>query len=380
MVKKFFYALAILVGTVVGAGIFGLPYVISKSGILPGFFYLLILGGVVLFLHLLFGEIVLRTQEKHRLIGYSQKYLGNWGKFLITISTFLGIVGALLAYLILAGNFLKIIFFPLLNLSSFHFSLFFLFLFSFFIFRGIKLIAPLELLLDVFFFLIIFLIVIFALPQINLENFILFDFSHLFLPYGVILFAFLGTAAIPEISEILKEFPERKKYPQVIILASFLVFFLYLIFSFAVIGVSGKDTSPEVFSGLLPFLGEKIVILGSIFGLIVVATSFLVLANYLKNSLIYDYFFPKILAKILTLVLPLILFLIGFRNFIETIGFVGTFLGTIEGIVIVLLFQRAKKLGDKKPEYSLQIPSLLLYFLIIVFLFGVLSQIIYFNL
>ena len=35
-------ALSILLGTVIGAGIFGIPYVIEKSGIIPGFFYFLI--------------------------------------------------------------------------------------------------------------------------------------------------------------------------------------------------------------------------------------------------------------------------------------------------------------------------------------------------
>ena len=50
---KLLKAVSIFVGTVIGAGIFGIPYVINKSGIIPGFFYFLILGGVVLLIHLL---------------------------------------------------------------------------------------------------------------------------------------------------------------------------------------------------------------------------------------------------------------------------------------------------------------------------------------
>ena len=108
--KTSLLAYASLIGTIIGAGVFGIPYVMSRSGILFSLFYFLILGGVALFLHLAFGEIVLRTKEKHRLIGYAQKYLGKKAKILITFSTLFGTIGALLAYIILGGDFLKIIF------------------------------------------------------------------------------------------------------------------------------------------------------------------------------------------------------------------------------------------------------------------------------
>ena len=39
MRKNFLFALSTLIGTIVGAGVFGIPYVIAKSGIVPGFFY-----------------------------------------------------------------------------------------------------------------------------------------------------------------------------------------------------------------------------------------------------------------------------------------------------------------------------------------------------
>ena len=80
MNKNFLFALSVLLGTIVGAGIFGIPYVISKSGMIPGFFYFLILGGAVLLIHLFFGEIILRTKGEHRLVGLAQRYLGRWGR------------------------------------------------------------------------------------------------------------------------------------------------------------------------------------------------------------------------------------------------------------------------------------------------------------
>ena len=378
MNKKFYFALSTLIGTIIGAGIFGIPYTISKSGIIPGLFYFLILGGVVLLLHLFFGEIVLRTKEKSRLVGFSQKYLGSWAKILITISTILGLIGALLAYIILGGNFLQILFSTWFNLDSFYFSLFFWLILILFIFRGIKLIAPTEVLTNLAFFFIFFLIFFFALPKINFQNFVLISLPDVFLPFGVILFALIGWTAIPEIGEILKNPEEKKDYKKVIISSSLIVISFYLIFMFMVVGTSGQKTSPEALQGLIPFLGPKVIFFGALAAIITLADSFLVIALYLRNTLIYDYKFPKIFATLITCGVPLVLFLIGFRGFVETIGFVGTIVGVIEGVIIVLIFKNIKKLGDRKPEYSLKVPSILLYFLMAIFILGAISQIFYY--
>lgn len=375
--KKFFPALAILIGVIIGAGIFGIPYVVARSGVIPGLFYFLILGGTVLLLHLFFGEIVLRTKEKHRLVGFAQKYLGRSGKILITVSTIFGMTGALLAYLILGGEFLKIIFSPLFDLQSRTLSLFFWVILLYFIFKGVKVIARTEIFTNLAFFIIIFIVFCFLLPKINLENFILINPKNIFLPYGVIMFALVGLVAVPEITEILRTPEERKSLKKIIITASVVVITLYFLFSLAVVGVSGKDTSPEALSGLVPFLGQKVIILGALFGVITLADSFLVICLSLKNVLIYDYNFPKALAFFISSGLPIILFLIGFRSFIGVIGFVGTILGMIEGIVILLIFTKVKKLGDRESEYSLKAPSFLLYFLMAIFIFGAISQIFY---
>jgi len=376
--KNFLFAISVLMGTMVGAGIFGIPYVIVGSGVIPGFFYLLILGGAVLLLHLFFGEIVLRTKEKHHLPGFAQKYLGEKGKILVTVSTILGTTGALLAYTIIGGDFLKILFSPFLNLSNFYFSLIFWAILSYFIFRGIKLIAPTELLMNIAFFSIIFLIISFLLPKINIQNFSLINIENIFLPYGVILFSLIGWPAIPVIGEILKSSEERKNFKKVIISAVLIVVVLYSIFAFTVIGVSGKDTTTKALQGLLPFLGQKVIILGALFGILVIATSFLILGNYLKNTLFYDYKIPRWISASFACGIPLILFLIGLRSFIGIIGFVGTLIGSVEGIVIILIFKNIKKLGDRKPEYSLKVPSFLLYFVTAIFILGAISQIYYF--
>jgi len=373
--KIFFLGPSILIGTVVGAGIFGLPYVMSKSGIIPGLFYFLILGGAVLLVHLFFGEVILRTEEKCRLPGFAQKYLGKKEKILTTISVFLGVVGALLAYIILAGDFLKILFSSVGNFSSFQLAFVFWLILSFFIFRGIKTIAPAEIFTNILFFSVIFVIIAFCLPKFDFSNFTFINLPQFFLPYGVILFSLIGWSAIPEMMDIFKTSEEKRNTKKVIILSTIIILFLYLCFVAAVIGVSGNRTSFDTLSGLIPFLGGKVVFFGALAGVITLADSFLVLGLYLRNTLIYDLKLSKNLSFLISCGMPFLLYFLGMRSFITTIGFAGTIIGAIEGIIIILIFKKAKVLGERNPEYSLKVPSFLLYFLILILVFGAISQI-----
>ena len=377
--KASFFALMTLLGVMIGAGIFGLPFVVARAGVIPGLFYFLILGGAILLLHLFFGEIVLRTQGKHRLIGYAQRYLGKQGKILITCSTILGISGTLLAYVILGGDFLKIIFSSLVDWPSFYWALIFWFVCIFFLIFGIKLISRVEVVSNLIFFLTIFLLLCFSLTKFDFQNFSLINLEHIFLPYGVILFAFAGWTGIPEIGEILKTSQERKNYKKVITSGSIIVMVFYILFSLVLVGVSGRDTSSQVFEGLIPFLGRKIIFFGALAGAITLTDSFLVLGLYLTNTMVHDFKFQRSLALVFSCGLPLILFLIGLRSFIEVIGVVGVIIGAIEGVVIILIFKKAKDLGDRDPEYSLKVPGFLLYFLMGIFLLGAVIQFFYFS-
>ena len=371
---KLFKALSIFIGTIIGAGIFGLPYVVAKSGLILGFFYFLVLGGSVLLLHLFLGEALLRTAGQCRLPGLAQKYLGKPGKFFTMVSVVVGLVGALLAFLILGVEFLNILFSSLLDLSRAQFTLIFWLILSYFIFKGIKFIASIEVLTTLFFFAVMAIILFFSLPKFNSVNINFLNIDDAFLPFGVILFSLIGWSAVPAITDFLRLPQEREKIKKIMVLTMGIVALFYLFFVVTVIGVSGQGTSEDALSGLLPFLGQKIIILGALAGLITLADSFLILGLHLKNTFIYDLKLPPGLAVLISCGLPLLLFLLGLRSFIATLGFVGTVVGAIEGVVIILIFKRAKTMGDRKPEYNLKTPSWLPYLLIAIFVFGALSQ------
>ena len=372
MKKDFLLALSTLIGLTIGAGIFGIPYSILKSGIIPGLFYFFILGGVVFLIHALFGEIVLRTKEELRLVGYAQKYLGKKAKILITFTTLIGTSGVLLVYMILGGSFLKNIF-PVSSIDEFYFSILFWFFLSLFVFFGKRFISGLEFFTNLFFFLILFLIFFFSFLKFDFQKIAPFSFD-IFLPYGIILFSLLAFEAVPEAEEILKE---KKNLKKVIFLNTLITCLIYFLFSVFIIGVSGQMTSKEALSGLSPFLGKRIIFFGLLAALITIADSFLVLAISFRNTLRYDFKIPKYFSAFLTIILPLILFLLGLRDFIRVIGFLGTFIGLVNGAAIVFIYKKAKVLGDRESEYSLNLPNFILYLLIAILVLGTISHIYY---
>jgi len=363
-VKYSLLAIALLIGTTIGGGIFGLPYVVSKAGIIIGLFYFLILGGAALLVHLFLAETVLRTRKKQRLVGYAKTYLGSRGKLLITFSTITGTIGVLLAYIIAGGSFLKIVASSFVNWPSFYFNLAFWLICSFFLIFGIKAISRIEVLTNLIFFAVILFILSLCLPNINPQYLPLINREHVFLPFGVILFAFAGWNAIPEIGELLKTRNQRRKIKGIIIVTALIITIFYILFATILAGVSGPSTSTQALSGLVPFLGKKIIFWGALAGAITLADSFLAIGLYLTNTLVYDFGFRKTLALFCSSFLPLFLFLV--------------ILGAIEGVSIILIFKKAKQLGDRKPEFKLNVPNSLLYALAGLFLAGAAAQLIYF--
>ena len=370
MKTSFALALSTLVGTIVGAGIFSLPYIFVKSGVIPGIFYFVFFGGIVMLLHLFWGEVCLRTSGKHRIIGYAEIYLGKWAKIIAALVLVFVLVGVLLVYLILAGQFLKIIFSPVApQVSNTAFSILIWAVLSFFVFKGIQLISKLEFFLDIGLFAVILAVFVSAVPHIHFQNLSLFNSSGLFFPFGILLFSMAGWDAIPEIADLFKNKKEKERLDNVIGWGSGITVGLFLLFSLFVAGVSGTLTTQDSFSGLEQFLGKPIIMLGALFGILAITTSFLVLGNYLKNSLYRDFKVPYLWASAIALGLPLALFLLGFREFLTVIGIVGAVMGAVEGVLMILIFQKAKKMGDRKPEYEIRIPQFLL-FVIAVILIG----------
>jgi len=113
------------------------------------------------------------------------------------------------------------------------------------------------------------------------------------------------------------------------------------------------------------------------------ATSFFSLGLGLKEMYNYDYKIKDKISWFLACFIPLILFFLILlylrqEQFFKTIGITGGIAMTLEGILIVLMFNKAKKLGERKPEYSLKSNKFLSFALILIFLLGMIYTILNF--
>ncbi len=368
--KNYIYPIATISGTIIGVGLFSLPYIASKVGIWVMLAYFLILGTIVIIVHQFFGELSLKTPDFKRLPGFAKIYLGKKGEIIAYVSTIIGLFGALLAYLIVGGEFLENLFSPILGGNNIIYTLSYFMIGALLIYFGIKAIARVE-----FWGLILFFIILIALffkvyPFLKIEN--LFpapDINYLFLPYGAILFSLWGASLIPEVEEMLGS---QKRLMKKIIPVSILIpIFVYCFFILLILGITGAQTTESALTGLKNFLGEGIVSLGLFFGVLTTFTSFIALGLTLKKVFIFDLGLKKIHAFIITCSVPLILFLFGLKSFIFVVSFVGGAVLSIDGILILMMYNKQIK------NQKLKIKKFFVYTLSLIFILGIIYEIIY---
>jgi len=336
MIRRIIKATSVLVGTVIGVGIFGLPYVASRSGLWLTWAYILGLGAIVILVHYFYIEIVSNSKSRERLVSYVGDYLGDRAKMVASVTVVLSRLGALLVYIIVSGSFLSALF----GGNEFYWSLGFFVVGGLVIFWGLKTISLVEVLMSLFLLLVMVVIFVMGFPKIDFSNFSILASGSFFLPYGVVLFSLGGASAIPEMEEIIGE--DKRALHLSNFWGMFIPIILMILFSGFVVGVSGSSTTGEALIGLKSFLGGVPMTLGLLFGIVALFTSFITLGLNVRGVFQYDFKLSRLLSCALVLFIPLVVFLLGFSNFIGTMGFLGAVFGALNAIFIVLIYKKLR--------------------------------------
>lgn len=336
---KFLEAVLILSGMIIGVGMFGIPFSFAASGFWLGVAELAVLTGVVLLVHLLYGEVVLATPEQHRLPGYVKIYLGKGAMRLAWFSAFFGITGTLLAYLLMGSVFLNNLSQIFLKFSNNFFWLLVLVLVSatitfFPLRRGATINGVLSALLISFLVFLSFLL----FPYFRTGNLSGFNFKNIFVPYGVLLFSLAGGVVVPDLVSFLGK--DRMRARQAIVMGSLLPSAVYVLFATAVVGAVGSAVSREAIQSLSSIVGENIAVFGALIGFLAVFTSLIVLSASFQELFRLDLHLSRIVAWLAASFLPLFLFFLGFRNFISIIGAVGALAVGIDSVLIIASYSR----------------------------------------
>ncbi|PIZ51164.1 hypothetical protein COY27_04560 [Candidatus Woesearchaeota archaeon CG_4_10_14_0_2_um_filter_33_13] len=291
----------------------------------------------------------------------------------MAFSVLIGCYGALTAYLIGEGATLHNVFkfgSPLL------FTLIYFLIAFLIVYRGIKAAGTAELILISLLLLVIILIGVFSWDKLNPSHLMHFDLAKIFVPYGVIVFAFLGLPAIPELQEELVK--NKKLMKRAIIIGSIIPIVLYILFSCIIIGIIGLENfetlSPNdrIATIALSFYSHSVLgIFANLLAVLAMFTSFLTISIATIGIYEYDYGLSKKVSLFLTFSLPLLIVLFDFTSFITVLGITGAIAGGIDGILIILTYWKAKLLGDRKPEYSMGKHYILGSALILMFVLGI---------
>jgi tyrosine-specific transport protein len=366
--KNYFLPMAVFSGGMIGVGFLSLPYIAEKVGIWLMLLYFLIITALIIVINSIFCDISLKTPDFKRFPGFVEFYLGKRAKWFAIISVVFGGFGVLLAYLLVGGQFLALIFPPLFSGSIFAYVLIYFFIACVIIYFDIEAVAKTELWIIGFLFLSLIIIFLESVGQIKINNIFSvnadFNVLNLFLPYGPLLFALWGIGLVPEVEEMIKE--KKDSLKKIITISTIIVSVFYFLFVLLIIGITGNQTDQTALQGLKNFLPSFLFTISLLIGVLTTFIAFIAQGIILKKTFIFDLKIKPWQAFIMTCFPPMIFYLMGFKSFITLVSFIGgVFLG-INGILILLMY---RKIGGK---------NVVIYPLSFIFLLGIIYEIIYF--
>jgi len=336
MKSKFIRAVLLQFSGIVGAGIFALPYFLYNSDFwkaVAGMFIIAMVTGVI---NIFYVQVICHTHGDHQLPGYAAKYLGENFKYLASISLIVSGLGVVLACIKLGSGFIQILW-PMNNFWAVGFFLFLIIGGYLLKIKKVKIILDYLPFVAIFIvFLLLIAVTINPLPEIESQNFNLTFF-------GVSIFALAGFTIIPEMEEILRnEKNVKTKLSWASIMGLLLAFAVYVIFSYAIIKLTGNGLTENSVTGLnkTSYLAAKII---AVFGLLVTFKGSVNFMNVFHEIFYRDFKVTEKISKLIAMILPiasLLLFNLSFGSILGNIGAGSIFVLTI---IICLMILKLKK-------------------------------------
>jgi tyrosine-specific transport protein len=349
MYRRWAVASLILSGTIIGAGMFGLPYAFSRVGVSFSALFILVLAAFLGVLHVAYGLIALHTPGDHRLPGYARIYLGERSFPAVLCVNTLSLVGGLVVYIALALTFVShFVSSPAaayaIVVATFALPALF----------GVKAFEGLEWTITLCMVALILVIFGFGAARtgVETESERIGQLSDAALLYGVGLFALYGASAIPELK---KYFTSVRSVVVIAAVGTALPAFLYIAFSVGIIGLSGGAPSHDALSAIVGMPWVQGV--GAVLGFLAVTTSYWAIATNLTHMLVFDLRIPRTISTGAVLVVPFGLYAAVNTSFIDIMGFVGSVALSLEALAIVGITMIVRK---KVPEVAsaLSLPAL----------------------
>lgn len=363
-------ATASLVGAIVGVGVFGVPYAVSRAGVVLGLAFFVVLGAVQFFQHLFYAEAAAATDEQVRFVGFTEKFVGRRFRPLATVISLGGSWCALVAYVLVGGSFLHALLGGWLGGGVFAYQLAWAAAGAVILMFGLNLVSEISFVGTVGKVAALAVVLAFCAFRLKAGNMTV-TVSDPLLPYGVILFSLSGLSIIPEMEEMVGG--DRCLFRRAVAWGSLISLTLTVLFGFLVFGVTGAATTSDAIGGLQAVFGGFMPVLAAAFGFLAVATSFMAIGIDLKNTFVYDLRFRPAAAWLATIGVPCAFLLFGVRDFLPVVGFSGAVFGGAGALLVGAMYVRIRKqrlLG----EHALGVPTWVAYAVSAVLGLGILIE------
>jgi tyrosine-specific transport protein len=332
-------ATGLLAGTVIGAGIFSLPYVFARLGFVASLVFLAGFCVVYTLLHRMYADLLVSAAGRHQFAYLAERYLPKWLAPFAAWSAVLELVFVLLVYLVLAPSFAELV---VPGSAAVAFWVFWV-LGSLFIFLKLDWLGVIEsLCVGIIIAIVLAVFVLGCLSSGPLPAREPFSLAAFFLPFGPLLFSLSGRPAISKVVEEHRR-ATHAGHPfslnKVILLGTAIPAVVYLVFVFGVLRLSPAVT-PDAVSGL-SLLPPWVLAAFGILGFVSMWKSYLMIGTNARDILRDDFRVSKGMSALVVLATPLILVACGLDNFLVAVGVTGGIFLALEGMFIVTMWYRA---------------------------------------
>lgn len=353
----FWEGVAIVVGAGIGAGVLSLAYGAKNAG-WPVLVFWLVVTGVLTAISMLYvAETTLRTRKPLQLSGLAEKYVGRVGAWFMFLAVFVNALGALTAYTTGSGEIISE-FFGIPPLVG---SLLFFVPAILVIWYGLKALGVAEKYISAGMVLLLLILVLATIigPGIEVKHLTFTNVTLAIPVFGLVVFNYIGQYTVPELARGFVRGNPRQ-LPRVIIWGMVITGCLMILIPGAALGLTGPEDISEVLTiAWGEALGQWAFFTANGFALLAMLTSFWAIGESFLTNIVDHFKFPsewdkkyRLLALASVGIPPLIIAYSGLVGFVDLLYIAGSFSGPIMAIIPVLMVNRSRKIGDRKPEWT----------------------------
>ncbi|MDD2553192.1 MAG: aromatic amino acid transport family protein [Desulfotomaculaceae bacterium] len=353
-------------GTLVGAGILGLPYALSQSGFIGG--TIIFIGGTFFAylsaMHI--GTLVHMENKEVSLYSIYRSYLGTNIGYLTLAGILFSSYGAMIAYPLAIGITLN----SLLNIPFWLGAGMFIALITFLLSLNLGESNRFNALVTIVLILLLIWVILKSIPAIELNNYLFFKPDQMLGALGIIVFAFAGHIVIPSVLYYTKT--NFKQSLRILNIGLFLVAALYFFFFIIAIGVMGTEVTPVATLGLGGRVSGTVALIGQVFAILAILTSAFGIGISLKLTFREMFKISDHLSLVLIIVpillIDLYLSRIGGDAFIQVLNYAGGIGSALYvGIIPALIVQNLAKTYRFPLGRQGAVASLVFYSLVMIY-------------